>query len=94
MNSKGNQSDNRKALPKFLLLILGCAILGGVLGFFAGWAGYSDLPAAVSGMIDGFLRAVTPWAIPVLSVVVLGAAAWLYGAAKRQFAVWDGGMRP
>lgn len=33
--------DNRKALPKFLLILLGSAVFGGVLGFLTGWMGYS-----------------------------------------------------
>ena len=37
------KSDNRKALPKFFLTILGAGIFGGVLGFAAGFMNAGSL---------------------------------------------------
>ena len=35
MNNKEIQSANRKAMPKFILILVICMIVGGVIGFFA-----------------------------------------------------------
>lgn len=82
--------ENRKALPKYLLILLGAAVFGGVLGFVTSFA--EDLGAAetVTAGINAFLRSVGPWAIPVYSAVLLGAGFGLYCRAKRDFAAWDG----
>lgn len=82
--------DNRKALPLFLLVIFIAAIVGAVLGFLVGYAGHSDLPAAVNAALTALLRQVSPWAIPVCTLVLLGKAWLLYRSARRDFAAWDG----
>ena len=38
MENNTVKKDNRKALPKYLLILFVAAIFGGVLGFAAGWA--------------------------------------------------------
>lgn len=82
--------DNRRALPKYLLLLLLAGIFGGVLGFAAGWMGHDRLSEAVSAAITGFLEAIAPWAIPVTSLVSLSLILWLYRAARSLFSSWDG----
>ena len=37
MENNAVKRDNRKALPKFFLILLGAAVFGGVAGFAAGW---------------------------------------------------------
>ena len=39
MENNTVKKDNRKALPKFFLILLGAAVFGGVAGFAAGWLG-------------------------------------------------------
>lgn len=34
---------NRKALPKFLLFAVVCAIVGGVIGYYSGYGAAKDL---------------------------------------------------
>ena len=82
--------DNRKALPKYLLVILCSAVVGGLLGFLTGWYGHSDLSAAFAEGMTAALRFVSPWAIPVCTLVLLGSGFVMYRAAKRDFAGWDG----
>lgn len=82
--------DNRKALPKFALILLGAAVFGGVLGFLAGWLGYSNASDFVVETVDYCLGAVIPWLIPAVSLVLLAAAVWQYRRAKSLFAAWDG----
>lgn len=82
--------DNRKALPKYLLLIFCSAIVGGLLGFLTGWYGHSDLSAVFAGGVTAALRLVSPWGIPVCTLVLLGSGFMMYRAVKRDFAGWDG----
>ena len=84
------KKENRKALPKFILILLGAAVLGGVLGFLSGWMGRSSAAEALAENVNYLLSMVLPWLIPAVSVVLLAAAVWQYRKAKGVFAGWDG----
>ncbi len=93
MNEKKQEkSENRKALPKFALTLVGSLLVGGVLGFFVGVSRGLGLDGSrLAGWINGALQAATPWGIPVTSVLTLGGCFFLYRAAAKKFAAWDGG---
>ena len=82
--------DNRRALPKYLLTILLFGLLGGVLGFFTGVAGAAGVAETVRQALDRVLAVCAPWGIVGSAVGLLGAGWYLYAAAKRRFAAWDG----
>lgn len=82
--------ENRKALPKFVLVMLGAAVFGGVLGFLSGWMGRSSAADFVVEALDYFVSAVIPWLVPAVSLVLLFAAVWQYRKAKALFTAWDG----
>lgn len=82
--------ENRKALPKFALIMLGAAAFGGVLGFLSGWMGRSSAVDFAVEALDYFVSTVIPWLIPAASLVLLAAAVWQYRRAKRLFEEWDG----
>lgn len=82
--------DNRRALPKYLLTILLCGLLGGVLGFFTGVAGAAGVAETVRQALDRLLAVCAPWGIVASAVILLGAGWYLYAAAKRRFTAWDG----
>ena len=89
MNEK---SENRKALPKFTLSLLGSLLVGGVIGFAVGLSRAMGLDtAALAEGLSAVLAAVTPWGIPVTSALTLGSCFVLYRSAARKFAAWDGG---
>lgn len=89
MNEK---SENRKALPKFALTLLLSLLVGGVLGFFIGLTNVFGLDAAaLAGALNAVLSAVTPWGIPVTSLLTLGPAFALYRSAAKKYAAWGGG---
>ncbi|MCI9643548.1 MAG: DUF3169 family protein [Oscillibacter sp.] len=89
MNEK---SENRKALPKFTLSLLGSLLVGGVIGFAIGLSRAMGLDtAALAEGLGAILAAVTPWGIPVTSALTLGGCLVLYRSAARKFAAWDGG---
>ena len=90
--SNKEKGENRKALPKFALTMLGSLLAGGVLGFILGISRvFGAETAALAEAVNGFLSAVTPWGIPVTSVVILGTAFFLYRSVANKFAAWGGG---
>ena len=90
MENNTVKRDNRKALPKFFLILLGAAVFGGVAGFAAGWMGHDNLSGVVTAAVTGWLTAMAPWAMIVTSAVSLAVILWLYRSAKKLYASWDG----
>lgn len=89
MNEK---SENRKALPRFALTMLGALLAGGVLGFALGISRvFGAETAALAAALNGAVSAVTPWGIPVTSALTLGTAFFLYRSAAKKYAAWGGG---
>ena len=65
---KQEKSENRKALPKFTLSLLGSLLLGGAVGFAVGLTRAFGLDTeALARGLSALLDAATPWGIPVTS---------------------------
>ena len=90
MENNAVKKDNRKALPKYLLILLAAAIFGGFMGFAAGWVGHDNISEVIAAAVSNGLTAAAPWALLVTSVVSLGLILWLYRSAKALFTGWDG----
>ena len=90
MENNTVKKDNRKALPKYLLILFVAAIFGGVLGFAAGWLGHDNLSEVIATAVADGLTAIAPWALLVTSVVSLALILWLYRGAKALYTGWDG----
>ena len=84
------RSENRKALPKFFLTILGAGLFGGVLGFAAGFMNAGSLSDGVRQVLNTALTASAPWGIPVTNLAALGVGWGLYAKAKGLYRAWDG----
>ena len=90
MENNAVKRDNRKALPKYLLILFVAAIFGGVLGFAAGWLGHDNLSEVIAAAVADGLIAAAPWALLATSVVTLALILWLYHGAKALHTGWDG----
>ena len=90
MENNTVKRDNRKALPKYLLILLVAAIFGGVLGFAAGWIGHDHLSEVIAAAVTNSLTVAAPWALLATSVVSLAMILWLYWGARGLFTTWDG----
>jgi magnesium-transporting ATPase (P-type) len=84
------KSENRRALPKFFLTILGAGIFGGVLGFAAGLVNAGSFADGVRQVLAAALTASVPWGIPVTNLIALGIGWGLYAKAKGLYRSWDG----
>lgn len=84
------KSENRRALPKFLVGILLAGIGGGVLGFCAAMMNVGNLSENVRSALNATLTTVAPWGTPVTSVLFLGIGWGLYRQARNLYKSWDG----
>lgn len=90
MKAKTEKSENRRALPKFLLTMLGSLLAGGLLGFAVGLSRFFEI-GELAGRLDGAVRAATPWGIPATTAVTMAGCFFLYRSAAKKAAAWDGG---
>lgn len=89
-NKPTPSTEDRKHLPKFLLIMLVCTALGGVLGYNAMALNESGGPMALAAAFFKGLQGVVPIAGPLLCLALAGGSLWLYLRAKKQYRAWDG----
>lgn len=86
--------EDRKALPKFLLLLLCGMIIGGVISVLCNiWTSGSDLgqiTAMLAELSRGFSLYAAPWLMAAMVVLELAVGTILYQRAKGMIKCWDG----
>lgn len=90
MKDRARKSENRRALPKFLLIMAAAGLVGCVIGFCTALIRFSGLNERIAAGLDAFMAAAALWGIPVTSVATLGACLGLYRSARRRYGGWDG----
>lgn len=83
---KKEKSENKKALPLFLVIITLALIVGGVIGFFAVRAEGAGWEETIARGLSDFLRVITPWALIVMAVAELTIAIVVIRRNKAQIA--------
>ncbi len=81
---------NRRALPKFLLMMVCCGVAGGVIGFCLAFFGAEQLAGAVRLAGAAFGACAAPWLLLACAVLNPIIAAAFYLPAKKLLAGWDG----
>lgn len=85
---------NKKALPKFFLLIIVGAIIGGVFGIilvFAEVTGDKDkLVDFIKDASRFFGAYIVPWVMLAVAFIFPAVGLPIYNSAKKQLAAWDG----
>ena len=88
---KASDKDlNRKAFPKFLLLVGGGALVGFCAGLASGVLRGLNAGEWASVRLPALLGTIAPWGIPVSSVILLGICLAQYRSAKTLCDRWDG----
>ena len=82
--------ENKKALPKFILIVVLSLALGGVLGFALVTLNLQDFQDALDGAGLFFTNHAAPWLLITLPVAELALCLPIYFSAKKQLAGWDG----
>ena len=83
------KAANRKALPKFLLMMLVCTVIGGILGYFSAKYSLNELSGALKDACAFFGARIAPWLIAAVAVVMPLVCVPVYRRAKTLLSAWD-----
>lgn len=90
MNDNEIKQANRKALPKFLLIMIISSIIGGVLGFFSAKYGINTLAGGIKSVGAFFGTYIAPWLMLAIAIIVPVVCVPIYQSAKKLLSIWDG----
>lgn len=94
MNNDEIKRANRKALPKFLALLVVALVIGGVIGYFSGCGaasgGLGEFVFILKAAGAFFGAHIAPWLLVALAVIVPVACIPIYRSTKKLLAAWDG----
>ena len=88
--SRETKSENRRALPKCLLIMLASAVCGGILGFCAGWMEPGPWLEDAAATLRKLLGESALWGIGATTAVLMGTCLIHFLRAKSRAAAWDG----
>ena len=81
---------NRRALPKFLLIMFCAALVGGTFGYCAASFGLEGVAGALGRAGEFFSLSVAPWLLLGCAVAQPLAVLPPYRSAKKMLTQWDG----
>ena len=81
---------NRRALPKFLLIMFCAALVGGTFGYCAASFGLEGVAGALGRAGEFFSLSVAPWLLLGCAVLLPAVCLPLYSSAKKMLTQWDG----
>lgn len=83
------KSENRKALPKFLLTLLIAGVIGGFIGALIGQLDRQIFMKASANAAYVFGYYIVPWLMIIDAIVILVFCLTLYKQAKALYDSWD-----
>lgn len=81
---------NRKAMPRFLLLTLVGAIVGGIAGFYSAKYGVDQFAGSMKSAGAFFGNYVSSWILLAIAVITPIVVIPVYQKTKRLLLAWDG----
>lgn len=90
MDKNEIKKANRKALPKFILLLLVSVMIGGISGYLSGGFRLDTLREAISNACSFFGENIAPWLIVGIAVIMPVVCFIIYRSAKKLLSAWDG----
>ena len=81
---------NRKAMPRFLLLVLVGAIVGGIVGFYSAKYDVDRLAGSMKSAGAFFGQYVSSWILLAIAVITPIVVIPVYQKTKRLLLAWDG----
>ena len=81
---------NRRALPKFLLILVCASLVGGTAGYCAAYFGLDGLADVLAQAGTFFSLYIAPWLLVACAVLQPAVCIPLYRSAKKAFLSWDG----
>ena len=89
-NNDSIKQENKKAIPKFVLISVLAMVGGGILGLALAFLNIENFGDALTAAGMFFTVDMTPWLLVALPVVELALCLPIYFGAKKQLAAWDG----
>lgn len=90
MDNNEIKKANRKALPKYILIMVLSLIIGGGFGFCAARYGLNTLAGGMKSTGAFFGTYIAPWLMLATAVIVPMICVPIYKSAKRLLSSWDG----
>jgi len=90
MDNNEIKKANRKALPKFMLIMVISLLVGVTTGFCAAKYGLNTLAGGMKSVGAFFGAYVAPWLMVATALIVPVACIPIYHSAKKQLSSWDG----
>ena len=90
MDNNEIKKANRKALPKFILIMVICLIIGGAIGFCSAKYGLNTLAGGMKTAGAFFGTYITPWLMLAIAVIVPVVCISIYRSARKLLSAWDG----
>ena len=84
------QKDNKKALPKYLLIVAVGLLLGGVAGYFSVGLADGSGPERLGAWLHRTLLPVLPYLLPGIILAVIADYIFARGKVRKVHAGWDG----
>lgn len=88
-NETNIRKSNRKNAPKFILIMLGSLLLGGIFGY----ASHSIAPENVRAVLDHISEVLIEnawWMLILMTVCAIADCLYLLFSARKAFSGWDG----
>ncbi len=90
MDNNEIKKANRKALPKFILIMVISLLVGGSIGFCAAKYGVDSLTGGLKSAGAFFGTYIAPWLMLMIAVIVPVVCVPVYRSAKKLLFSWDG----
>lgn len=90
MGNEEIKKANRKALPKFILLCIIGAVIGGITGYLVGANGIDTMSGNFKAVVSGYIVLTAPWIMLAIAVIIPIVLVPYYKKAKKQLSQWDG----
>lgn len=90
MDNSEIKKANRKALPKFILIMVISLLVGGLIGFCAARYGLDTLASGLKSGGAFFGTYIAPWLMVMTAVIVPVVCVLIYRTAKKLLSSWDG----
>ncbi len=90
MDNNEIKKANRKALPKFILIMAISLLIGGLIGFCSAKYGLNTLAGGMKAAGAFFGTYIAPWLMLMIAVIVPMVCVPIYRNAKKLLSSWDG----
>ena len=84
------RNANRKAMPKFLLVLAVSMVVGGAVGYSAAKFGLDKLAGSIKNVGMVFGTHIAPWLMVAIAVIAPLICIPIYRSAKKLLGAWDG----